>query len=184
MIKKTIFILLFSLFTGLVQGQILKLGIKAGVNYANFSGKTLKTEAITSYHFGAAAELRLSEKLAIQPELLYSTLGASYESTVSDVVREIKSELGYVAIPVLVKVNLTRSVSAEVGPQFSFLMSKKNEFKPGDINSYELGILAGLGLKLTESLFLQARYGFGVSKLAEDTDVKNSVGQLSLGYWF
>ncbi|WP_430613666.1 porin family protein [Flavobacterium sp. JP2137] len=182
MIKKTVLFILILLSGWGTTAQILSFGLKGGVNYANFTGKSVSSDAITSFHFGATAELRLTEKLALQPELLYSTVGANYQNTVGDITREIKSKLGYIAIPVLAKINLNRSITLEAGPQFSFLMSKKNEFKPGDTNSYETAIIAGLGLKLTQSVFIQARYGFGLTKIAEDSNVKNAVGQISLGF--
>ena len=72
--KKTILVtaLLFILSLN-AQAQLLQIGAKAGLNYANFSGATLQTDAITSYHAGLIAEIKLLDKFAIQPELLYST---------------------------------------------------------------------------------------------------------------
>jgi hypothetical protein len=37
------------------------------------------SEAITSYHAGLVAEVKLLNGFAIQPELLYSTQGANYK---------------------------------------------------------------------------------------------------------
>ena len=51
-------------------------------------------------------------------------LGASYENAID----EYKNELGYISLPVLLKIYLSDSFSLDVGPQASFLLNKKDEF--------------------------------------------------------
>ena len=94
--KKTILVtaLLFSALTT-IQAQSVKLGLKAGLNYANQTGTNIQTEAISSYHAGLVAELNLFKGLAIQPELLYSTQGATYKNALGD----ITNEVGYLSFP-------------------------------------------------------------------------------------
>ena len=94
--KKALLIAVMFLATSAtIQAQLLKLGVKAGVNFANQTGdfpNQIDKEGITSYHVGLVAEVKLLEKFSIQPELLYSTTGASYKF--SDVSEDIKNELG------------------------------------------------------------------------------------------
>lgn len=162
------------------QAQLLKIGMKAGLNYANFSGTSIQTDAITSYHAGLVSEIKLLEKFAIQPELLYTTQGATYENAGS----EFKNELGYIAIPVLAKIYLSKSISLELGPQASFLLSEKNNFDVEDPNTFEFAIDAGLSLKITKSIFIQGRYVLGLTDISPNADAKNSVFQLSAGLMF
>jgi Outer membrane protein beta-barrel domain len=162
------------------QAQLLKIGVKAGLNYANFSGTSIQTDAITSYHAGLVSEIKLLEKFAIQPELLYTTQGATYENAGS----EFKNELGYIAIPVLAKIYLSKSISLELGPQASFLLSEKNNFDVEDPNTFEFAIDAGLSLKITKSIFIQGRYVLGLTDISPNADAKNSVFQLSAGLMF
>jgi hypothetical protein len=61
-----------------VQAQLVKFGFKGGLNYANYSGSDLQFDALTSYHAGLVAEIKLVD--SIQPELLYSTQGATYKT--------------------------------------------------------------------------------------------------------
>ncbi|NHN25218.1 PorT family protein [Flavobacterium jejuense] len=171
-------ILLFSL--QIVTSQIFKVGIKGGLNYANLIDTSIKTDAITSYHAGFVSVIRLSKSLALQPELLYSTQGASYENAIS----EFKNELGYLSIPFLAKLNLSESVSLEIGPQASFLLSKKDEFDLNDYNTFDFAVDGGLGLQLTEHLFIQARYILGLNEISKNAEAKNSVFQLSAGILF
>ena len=91
--KKTAF-LIVTLLTisqvSLAQSN-LKFGVKAGLNYANFTNTDVKTDAITSYHAGILMEFSLFDNLAIQPELLYSTVGASYDNLTEQDFNNIKS---------------------------------------------------------------------------------------------
>ena len=179
--KKTLFVIvLLFVITLSVQAQLLQIGVKAGLNYANFSGTTIQTDAITSYHAGLLAEIKLLDKFAIQPELLYTTQGATYNTVLGDV----KNELGYIAIPVLAKIYLSKSFSLELGPQASFLLSEKNNFDASDPNTFEFAVDAGLSFKVTKSIFLQGRYVLGLTEVSPNADAKNSVLQLSAGLMF
>ena len=171
------------------QAQIVKFGIKGGVNYANQTGteitvnsSTYKSEAITNYHFGIVAEVSLGETFAIQPELLYSTVGANYQAT--GVVTDISNKLGYIAIPVLAKINLSKTFSLDLGPQASFLLSNKNDVTINDTKSFDFGAAAGLGIKITKGIFLQGRYVVGLSEVSTSAKAKNSVLQVSAGFFF
>ncbi|MCI9844051.1 porin family protein [Flavobacterium pectinovorum] len=178
-------IVLFIATSASIQAQLLKIGVKAGVNFANQTGDAtdapgISKEGITSYHAGLVAEVKLLDRFAIQPELLYSTQGASYK----EAGQEFKNELGYLTIPVMAKFYLSDSFSLEVGPQASFLLSEKDNFNIYDNETFEFGVNAGLGFKLTENFFIQGRYGLGLTEASKNADVKNSTIQLSAGFLF
>lgn len=186
--KKSILIplLLIAISTN-VQGQFMKFGLKAGLNYANQTGTDIivntvnyKTEAITSYHAGLIAEIGVFEGLSIQPELLYSTQGATYKNVAGD----IKSEIGYLSIPVMAKINLNKTVSLELGPQASFLLSGKDQFVAKDPSTFDFSVAGGLSFKVTESIFISGRYGLGLTEVSKDAKTKNSVVQVSAGIMF
>lgn len=179
--KKTILITALLLVLSInTQAQLLQIGAKVGLNYANFSGTDIQTDAITSYHAGLIAEIKLLDKFAIQPELLYSTQGASYDNAGE----EFKNELGYIAIPVLAKIYLSKSFSLELGPQASFLLSEKNNFDVADPNTFEFAVDAGLSFKITKNIFVQGRYVLGLTEVSPNADAKNSVLQFSAGLMF
>ncbi len=186
--KKIFFISALLLFTATtIQAQSVKFGIKAGFNYANelgtnikINGRDYKTEAITSYHAGLVAQIGLFKGVAFQPELVYSTQGATYTNTLAD----IQNELGYISIPAILKIDLNKTFSLELGPQASFLLSEKNTFDAKDSNTFDFSVVGGLGLKVTKSIFLQARYGLGLTEMSKDAQTKNSVVQVSAGILF
>lgn len=163
-----------------MQAQLLQIGVKGGVNFANLSGSEIQTDAITSYHAGLVSEIKILDRFSIQPELLYSSQGAEYK----ELGAEFKNELGYISIPVLAKFYLSDSFSLEVGPQASFLVSEKNDFNVENAETFDFALAGGLGYKLTKSLFVQARYNLGLTDVSREADVRNSVFQLSAGFMF
>jgi hypothetical protein len=177
---------LFIATSATIQAQFLQVGVKAGVNFASqtgdayMEGVSFDKDGITSFHAGLVAELKLLERFSIQPELLYSTQGATYKNAVT----EFKNELGYISIPVMAKFYLTDSFSLEVGPQASFLVSEKNDFDVEDGETFEFGLNAGLGYKITKNFFVQGRYGLGLTEASKNADIKNSTVQLSAGFMF
>lgn len=186
--QKTILIIVF--FFGLsmnIQAQFLKYGIKGGVNFANQTGSNINinntdynTSTITNYHFGFVAKMQLINSLAIQPELLYTTQGATYKNTLE----EFDNKLGYISIPVMAKIKFNNIIDLELGPQASFLVSEKNNFDSNDAETFDFGVNAGLAFNITKSLFLQARYCLGLADVSKDAEVKNSVVQFSAGILF
>ena len=176
---------LFIATSATIQAQLLQIGVKGGVNFASQTGdafpeQNFDKEGITSFHAGLVAEVKLLDRFSLQPELLYSTQGATYKNAVT----EFKNELGYISIPVMAKFYLTDSFSLEVGPQASFLVSEKNDFDVEDAETFEFGLNAGLGFKITKNFFVQGRYGLGLTEASKNADVKNSTVQLSAGFMF
>ena len=170
-----------------MQAQLVKFGIKAALNYANQTGSDItinsdnyNTDAITSYHAGLVAEIKVTDGFSVQPELLYSTQGATYKNAAE----EFKNELGYLSIPVLAKFHLNKTVSLDLGPQASFLLSERNEFDVKNAETFEFGVAGGLGFNITKNFFLQGRYVLGLTEASKDAEVKNSVVQISAGFTF
>lgn len=186
--KKTILVTVLLLAISVsMQAQLVRFGVKAGLNYANQTGSDItinstnyKTTAITGYHAGLVAEIKLLSSFSVQPELLYTTQGATYKTAFT----EFKNELGYLSIPVLAKINLNKVVSLELGPQASFLLSERNNFSVNDANTFDFAVVGGLSLNITKHFYLQGRYGLGLTDASKDAQVKNSVVQVSAGIMF
>ena len=175
-----IIILLFGSKSIAQETSFARLGLKAGINYANYTGSDVNTDAITNFHAGLLVELKIFKNFSLQPELLYSTQGAE----LNGFGQQIKNELGYVSIPLLAKFYLTDNLSMELGPQASFLLSERNEVQAGDSNTFDFAVAGGLSYKFGKHFFVQGRYGLGLTEPKRDADVKNSVVQASLGYLF
>lgn len=170
--------------TTATQAQIVRFGIKAGPNFANFDGGSgIDYKSRTSFHAGLVAEIKpTGGNIAIQPELLYSSQGAEVDGFDD-------FNLDYVAVPVMVKYYILPDLlSLEAGPQFSFLVSDANTTdelgNTFENKNFDFAVAGGATVNITKSFFAQARYTVGLSEISKDADVKNQVFQLSVGYMF
>lgn len=185
-------ICLFS-FGGVQAQEFFNFGVKGGVNFATLTGDIadeLDVKMKTGFHLGVLAEIMISDKFGIQPEVLYSSQGA--KSDMEDVDVDIK--LDYIAVPVMLKYFVAPGFSLEAGPQFSFLTKSEIEAESqgdsasrdlkDDTESFDMGAAVGLGYSLPQGFLVQARYVIGFSDVYTDSDTKNSVIQLSVGWKF
>ena len=184
-----------------VQAQDVSFGIKGGVNFSNFSGDDadmLETDGRTGFHLGLIAEIMFTENLGVQPEVLYSSQGAKSDFQMEDEffgslsIDEFK--LDYISIPVLLKYYFIEGLSLEVGPQFSFVANSEVEASMDGVSStedfddetesFDFGGALGLGYELPMGLLFQGRYVMGFNDVYTDSDFRNSVFQLSVGFKF
>lgn len=176
---KKFLILMIALGTAAAsQAQVFKFGIKAGPNFANFSGgvSDIDYSMRTSFHAGLAAEIGIGEKFSVAPELLYTSQGADVDG-VGDF------NLDYVSVPVMAKIYIIKeSLSFDVGPQFSFLIDEAEESFENE--TFEFAVGAGATLNITKSLYVQGRYTWGLTEASRTAEVKNTVLQFSVGYNF
>ena len=80
--------------------------------------------------------------------------------------------------------NFNKTVSLDLGPQASFLLSERKNVDFKESETFEFGVAGGLTLNVTKSIFLQGRYVLGLTEASKDADVKNSVVQISAGFTF
>lgn len=176
---KKAFVLLICLFItyqGISQG--LDLGVKAGVNFANItdaSGLNNRTGFVAGVFVGG----KLSEKVGLQGDVLYSQQGA--ELDLGDF------NLNYINIPVVVKYYLFKGLNAQIGPQFGLLIDDETRTVVGEVindiavNNFDFSGVLGLGFELPLGLRFEGRYVFGLSDVAKSFDSRNSVVTLSVG---
>lgn len=171
------------------NAQETKFGAKAGLNISNFTGDVEDNSSKIGFQVGAFAEIKVSEKFAVQPEVVFSALGAKFDFGGTDV----NYNMNYLTIPVMAKYFVAEGFSLEAGPQVGFLMSAKAkadgeslDVKDG-FESTDFGINVGAGYDVTENINLGLRYTIGVSNiLADSGDVKagNSNIAFAVGYKF
>jgi len=193
---------------GFVNAQEVKFGAKAGLNFANLTGDIEDASMKIGFNLGGFAEIKVSDKFSVQPELLYSTQGAKNETSEDGFTSESKLNLSYLNIPIMAKYYVSEKFSLEAGPQIGFLLSAKSKYEftesdgeggsisvSGDedvkdsFESIDFGLNLGTAYDFTENLFAGLRYNIGLSNVAktesgDDTKINNSVISLSLGYRF
>ncbi|MFZ0598174.1 MAG: porin family protein [Flavobacterium sp.] len=193
--KKIILSALAVMAFGFTNAQSTRFGVKGGLNLSNIVGGDVDgTKSLVGFHVGGFAEIKIADKFAIQPELLYSAQGFTAEERLF--VNEFDVKLNYLNIPVLAKYYIVPKFSVEAGPQLGVLLSAKsdgNDVKDG-FKSVDFGFNVGAGFHFTEDLSINLRYTIGISPIAENSDVdnqqeyydsaKNSNLALSLAYKF
>ena len=159
-----------------MNAQGIDFGVKAGANFSNLDGDGMDGDNLTSFHAGALLEINVFENFSVQPEVMYSSQGTKLED------EDIK--LDYISVPVLAKFYLiSDKLSIEAGPQFSFLVNDNLE-DTFETKSFDFAAIGGLGLNLTNNLFVQARYVVGLTDTTKEAEVTNKVIQLSVGWKF
>lgn len=180
--KKIIFVAAAVLAFGFANAQGVKFGVKAAINVSNLTGDVEDVSSLTGFQVGGFAEIKLSEKFAIQPELLYSAQGAKSDGD--------KFELSYINVPVLAKYYVAKSFSLEAGPQIGFLTTAKIEGEDVKdfVSSTDFSFNLGAGYDFTENFSAGLRYNFGFTNVYDtdltDDSIKNGVFSVSLGYKF
>jgi opacity protein-like surface antigen len=191
---KRIFLIAFAVMTfGLANAQQTRFGIKGGLNLTSFAGGNYyDAKSLVGFQVGGFAEIKVIERLSIQPEVLFSTQGAKFDG---GSLGDFDDKLNYINIPVLAKFYITKQFTVEGGPQLGFLVSAKSDGHDSKDNfkSVDTGFNFGAGYNFTDNVSVNLRYTVGLSNIADydvnDTEEyfdspKNSVLALTLGYKF
>ena len=196
--KKSL-LLLFAMVFGLVNlnAQEVTFGVKAGVNFSDITGDDVDSfKGLTALHVGVMAEIEFSEKFSFQPELMFSAQGSDYEDTFDGETYKGTVKTHFINVPLMAKYYVIEGLSIEAGPQIGLLLSAKDEYEGDEedlkdyLKSLDIGLNFGLGYKLDNGLNFAARYNLGLTDFNDDTDFlgdssyKNSVIQLSVGFFF
>jgi len=180
-------------------------GIKGGVNLTNFYEDNITDKnGNIGFNAGLYGRFVITEGIAIQPELLYTTRGA--EATYSGFFNSSRASvnLGYVQVPVLLVVNILPFLNIHAGPYASYLVTAnvKNKSTSGsfdferDINKddyqrLDYGLSGGIGLDFAK-FHVGARYDYGLATIGKERtgltgtyifpNVKNSAAQVYVAF--
>lgn len=172
-----ILILLAFSAVGLAQG--VHAGLKGGANIYKIDGRSFKDEFNYGYTAGVFAEINFSEKVGIQPEVLWNQQQTRTSTEFRDIydngIGELKGvTLNYLTIPMLLSYTPAKILSFQLGPQVGILVNKdeslltngRDAFKRGDFS-----MLGGLQLNLG-SFKVGGRYQLGLSNI-NDIDTRD-----------
>jgi Outer membrane protein beta-barrel domain len=165
-------------------------GIKGGItSYAIKSNVDDQSYIPVAAHFGAFAQINITDVFSVQPEVLYSQQGNKYET---NGVKESRN-LDYVNIPIMLQANTKKGFTFEAGPEFGFLMSAKYKEDGkviSDIKQTFKGSNFSLGLGLIYRMKIGLGFGFryciGLSNISTvaNTTEKSNGGQIGISYKF
>ncbi len=168
-----------------------QLGIKAGLNINDISDNFAPNNTATrlGFHAGLLAHIHVQRRLAVQPELVFSSQGAKYT---------LNGFNGHVVtnnlnLPVLLQYMGNRGIRLETGPQLGILLDGKIERNNGTINNLKNAMNEAdfswvfcLGFLSRSGLGADARFNLGLTDIFEQggRDAKHRVWQIGLFYQF
>lgn len=211
--KKTAFpiILMLLLINFNVKGQesSTEFGMKAGVNFAKYSGTLVGAnyQGKLGFYAGGFVNFGISEKFKIQPEVLFALQGSNFlikDMEIRDGSGDIPKVGDFktrttettISIPIVAQYYVADRFYLEAGPQAGIILDSKgkviksptddpnfNNTVDFDHDVFDLGIALGAGYLLNEKIALNFRYFLGL--IGRNTlDVKSSVLNLGLDYKF
>lgn len=171
------------------QRTTTQFGIKAGVNLANLEIENAADgDHRTGFHVGGLAHIHVAPRLAVQPELVFSTQGR--EQMVGNV--NYRTNLSYINMPVLLQYMAGSGFRLQTGPQLGILVDA--ETKAGSVENNakdayktpDVSWAFGAGYLTNKGIGFDARYNLGLSNIndAGAAKIKNRVWQLGVFYQF
>lgn len=202
-ILNSFLVILAMAFTTSLMAQ-LSIGPRVAVNFANvaFEEDEEDTQNLLGFAFGAAAEIGINDMFAVQPEVLFSQHGFSFEEDLSGSSFDFDVVLNYVQIPVLGKLKFGSDavgINVLAGPHVGFGIGDVT-FKAEDeeesaswedtgFQKFDFGITGGVGVSFAAGpgkLGLDLRYQLGLSNINEEGEdgekATNRNFQIGLSY--
>lgn len=168
---KKLFLAVFAVcaFTA-ANAQETGFGVTAG--YSNVSADG---ESGSGFNVGAFADIGISEKFSVQPELGYTS------SKINDLSYNLFN------VNAMAKYHVSEEFSILAGPQLGFASGDIPDALDmafgDDFSSLNLQLAIGLAYAITEEIFAQARYGFQLNEHVEGLGSVNTLN-VGVGYRF
>lgn len=131
---------------------------------------------------GAEFMYQATDMVGLSFGALYSMQGAKYDKATM--------KLDYINVPILANVYVAPGFAVKLGLQPGFNVNSKAKAKSDgvsveadldDVKTLDLSIPIGLSYEFN-NFVIDGRYNWGVTKIAKDSDYKNSVFQITVGY--
>lgn len=144
--KKLLFAAVAVVAFGYTNAQETKFGIKAGVDFASVKVKVMGVSASSSetgFYLGGFANLGVSEKFSVQPELLYVAI----------------SDSNFLSVPILAKYNVAEKIGLLAGPSLNY-------FSDFEEDKLKFNVDFGASYDITEEIEANAKYSLGFGDVA------------------
>ena len=188
--KIIIFAAAFFLFAN-AKAQGVHFGLKGGLNASSLNATPENSDMQTKIGFNAGVLAHIhgsNAQWGFQPELYYSAEGAKSKAN-----SDVKTNLDYLNLPVLIQYMFDNGFRIEAGPQVGFLLNAKaktgsttTDIKD-NLKGTSFAIPVGVGYLTSTGLGFDARYNFGISDLSKNsggTKLRSNVFQFGIFYQF
>jgi hypothetical protein len=188
--KKLLIICLLSSTISAGAQEKFGIGIKIGQNFSSVNSVAVDRHS-ASYHGGVTAQIGLTEKFSLVPEVMLSQTKLATNPSIVDLLgnSNLKPEtyhLNYLIVPLLVQVKPFSGLLLQAGPQYGILIDQKKDgienaqlaFKQGEF-SFVGGAKVNLG-----GFFVYGRYVVGlqnINDLQDQAKWKTRQWQLGIG---
>jgi len=179
-------------FSQTTQPNRISGGIVAGANYSylNTNDEITGINYDWKWKFGPAAGIYLNipfgNTVSLQPNLLYSQMGARYYVADNTGTLKWTQNLGYLSVPVPLKINAGNSVAFLVGPQIDFLVGAKvkdandNTTKnEDDFDQVDVAGTGGIQIMPNAPVSLTVRYMHGFKNLMHNNSTPSNPNEIS-----
>ena len=200
--KIIILVAMLSLCLGLLFAQPV-FGLRAGLNIASLTGEDDMDNygSKLGFHAGAMMQYPVGGNVILQPELLYTMKGGTFELEFVGK-NEITGTANYIEMPLLVKYNVEMpsiKIQPYIGASIGYLLVAEIENKNtllgvtttstknviDDMEALEAGLNFGADVIVMQNMMVGLRYNMGLTEIVKkDTKFKNNVIMVNLGFLF
>lgn len=191
----------FLLFIPVFLSAQLKIGFKAGLNFANvINASSINSSSRTGYMIGGYIAPKPKKSFGYRTELILSRQGYNYKTNTNTGV----VNLDYLILPQLVTLNFSKYVQLHAGGQIAFLLNANVDSTGSGsgslfdyFNKFEYGVAGGIELYPLKGFFVGGRINLSLNNVNKTPppggswpdfiprlDAKNNVVQLYTGWRF
>ncbi len=200
----TLSIITAMFFTTNVKAQFLSFGVKGGLNLSDISVH-IEHGMKAGYHAGLLGRLNITEVIAVQPEILFSTKGTKIDLNGGNILgyqldeSNISFNMNHIDVPVKAIISFM-DAEIQIGPYVSFLISNPKYNVKGtkieealnslgmasegvldkkNFKALDYGITAGIGYNIS-NFFVSASYNYGLGKVADKEKFSDYLSALNM----
>jgi hypothetical protein len=159
-------------------------GMKGGINISSLGGNDSQLgSAKFGLHAGFYYAVRISDRIAFQPELVFSQQGYQINDAFTNA---FAVNYNYLNLPLIAKIYVADGTSVQLVPQLGYLL---NSVELYPIKKFDVALALGLGYEMESGLNFGLRYNLGlINTIANSPNLNlsstNRVFQVSIGYTF
>jgi hypothetical protein len=149
-------------------------GVKCGVNLNDVVVENAPFlpihlyERNVGFNIGVFTQFNLIEKLALNTELQFIQKGANSD--------DIRINLNYLELPLLVSFTPIKMLSVEAGPGISYLISANAQHGTPNASDvfdkpFDFGLTAGIKIHATDKISIVCKYYYGLSSVRDFVNI-------------
>ncbi|WP_179344785.1 porin family protein [Winogradskyella ursingii] len=193
--KRNLLALLCLCLTTVALSQEVRYGIRGAINVSNLDfdpDANFNNEHRNGFAFGGFIDYGFSETVWLHTELQWSAEGGKEKSVRRSTLfpetlgtdqgnETVSLRADYIQMPIMLRFSLSERLIVGAGPQVA-LKTWKNE---DSFSTFTFSGVAGFEYMITDELFVDARYSYGLSNILDDDfgdrEAKNHVMQFGFG---